>query len=91
MFINKQAAFCHNGVMSSYGEDKKLSDSANFVKKVLEPLGKRIFNDKAIYNFVESIAEESYSKFVLMNKGKVHIMNVSAGEYRDNCWLVIRL
>lgn len=88
-FINKDVAFCHNGVISGVGYDKHKSDTMLYSDKVLKGVaaktGEKFFLNKSIMALIEK--DIGYNKFVFLNKhGEIGFANEKNGTWDDGVW-----
>jgi len=85
--INKNLAFCHNGVIAP--EDviipKHLSDTICFKDGILRKLPKDFYKNEGILNLIKEYI--GWSKLVFMNNiGNVTIVHEDHGEWIDGVW-----
>ncbi len=88
LFNDGKLALIHNGILNIKCSIDGLSDTAHFVKLVLEPLIKRYnmpINDKALYYLVStSIGTDKMA--VMTEDGSTYIFNQEKGEWCDGVW-----
>lgn len=84
--INNNVVFCHNGIISGVGTDKRLSDTQLFNQKILKELPKDWMYNQAIVKLVEDFI--GASKLILLNiDGEHFILNESKGSWVEGCWM----
>lgn len=77
-YENCELLLFHNGVMQSFASDKKLSDTQQFIKKIMFPLyqlKKDFFNNDDINKLVEHIIGNSNKLCLIDKKGKITYYN----------------
>lgn len=88
LFNDNKLALIHNGVLNIKCSIDGLSDTAHFVKLVLEPMvkfHKLPINDGALFYLVcTSIGTDKMA--VMDGNGKTYIFNESKGEWDGGCW-----
>lgn len=84
--IDKETIFCHNGIISGVGFDKKLSDTQLFNNTILKQLPKGWMNNPAILQLLEEFIGQS-KLIVLSLDNTVKILNEKKGEWFEGCWM----
>jgi hypothetical protein len=84
--INDRVAIAHNGILSSYGTGKHVSDTGLFVKLVLSQLPKNWWDNTGIQRLLEDAIGVSNKMVLMTNTGRVQIYNEPAGEWEDGAW-----
>jgi predicted glutamine amidotransferase len=83
--INDSSAFCHNGHLAKYANDKKISDTRLFNSKILAKLPNGWQKNKAIIILLKQYTVGS--KFIfLFADGSSLILNQKAGHWLDSIW-----
>lgn len=81
--INTQMAICHNGIISEFG-NTKVSDTAEYIQKVLTPLFKatNMIQSDETDTIIENTI--SCSRFAIMTEDGVNL--IGNWQEHDGCW-----
>ena len=83
--LNNHMALVHNGIISGYGDKEKITDTQDFINKVIGKISYKMWKNPSYRELVGDAI--GYSKFAILdNKGNVYIINEEKGVWDNGIW-----
>lgn len=82
--LSHNSAMCHNGIISNEATDGQLSDTRLFIQNVINGLPKSWLKNQSIIRLIEGYI--GYSKLIILEGNKWHIINEDMGTWDDGNW-----
>lgn len=83
--LNNRMALIHNGVISGYGDKENISDTRDFIAKVIGNISWKMWKNPSFVELVDRAI--GYSKLVILDKsGEYFIVGEDKGEWNDGVW-----
>lgn len=83
--LNDHMALIHNGIISGYGDKEKITDTQDFINKVIGKISYKMWKNPSYRELVGDAI--GYSKFVVLDTNdNVYIINEDKGVWDDGIW-----